>query len=59
MIINEVKNLRFVACDKFSIKFPGGLNFQAHLRGGLIEMGNLFERGGLFKFRKDEGISSP
>ena len=27
---------------------PGGYLFQAHLRGGLIETGGIFERRGLF-----------
>ena len=38
---------------KSSIKPPGGAYlFQAHLRGGLIETGSLFERGGgLFKLK--------
>ena len=31
---------------------PQGANFQGHLRGGLIEMRDLFERGGLFDLEK-------
>ena len=40
---------------KSSIKPPGGLIFfQALLRGGLIEMGGLKEKGGSFK---EQGLS--
>ena len=37
---------------KSSIKSPGGAYlFQAHLRGGLIETGSLFQMGGLFNLK--------
>ena len=49
----------FFAYDKSSIKFPAGLIFKPIWEaggggggGGLIEMRDLFERGGLFNLEK-------
>ena len=50
---------KLIVCDEMStinslLSPPLGSLFQAHLRGG-----GLFEKGGLLKFRNDDGISSP